>query len=195
MFRYFCIVNFNGYAIMKILVLAGSPRRKGNTNYLVERFAAGAREAGHEVERFDCAAHRVAGCLACGHCGTDGDCVQRDDFALVRPLLLEADMVVFATPMYYFGFSAQIKSVIDRFYAINGRIKGVPKKTALLMAYADTDERSAQAMLLQYRLMAAYLGWRNVGVVAASGVWTAGSARDTRYGDDAYKLGSSLTDK
>lgn len=177
---------------MKIVVLTGSPRRNGNTNYLADRFIAGAQEKGHTVFRFDCAAHKVAGCMACNRCGMDGDCVLKDDFDQVRPRLIEADMVVFVTPMYYFGFSAQLKNVIDRFYAINGRIKGAPKKTAFLMAYANTSKKDAETMLLHYRTLADYLGWEDMGTVVAPGVWTAGSIRNTRYGDDAYKLGKNL---
>ena len=177
---------------MRIVVLTGSPRRNGNTNYLAERFIAGAEENGHRVFRFDCARHEISGCTACNHCGMDGECILKDDFAVVRPHLIEADMVVFVTPMYYFGFSAQLKSVIDRFYAINGRIKGSPKKTAFLMAYADTAEGEAQAMLLHYRTLAKYLGWEDTGTVVVPGVWTAGSVRSTRYGEDAYLLGKSV---
>ena len=77
---------------MKIVVLTGSPRRNGNTNYLADRFIAGAQEKGHSVFRFDCAAHKVNGCMACNRCGMDGDCVLKDDFSIVRPHLLEADM-------------------------------------------------------------------------------------------------------
>lgn len=177
---------------MKIVVLTGSPRRNGNTNYLADRFIAGAQEKGHEVFRFDCAAHKVNGCMACNRCGMDGDCVLKDDFSIVRPHLIEADMVVFVTPMYYFGFSAQIKSVIDRFYAINGRIKGAPKKTAFLMAYANTGEKDAEAMRVHYQILADYLGWTDMGSVIAPGVWTAGSIRNTKYGDEAYRLGRNL---
>lgn len=177
---------------MKIVVLTGSPRRDGNTNFLAGRFIAGAQENGHSVLRFDCAAHKVAGCMGCNHCGMDGDCVLKDDFGTVRPHLVEADMVVFVTPMYYFGFSAQLKSVIDRFYAINGRIKGAPKKTAFLMAYADTAENEAQPMLLHYRTLARYLGWEDRGTVVALGVWTAGAVKNTHYGDEAYRLGKSV---
>lgn len=177
---------------MKIVVLTGSPRRNGNTNYLAERFIAGAEENGHRVFRFDCARYKISGCTACNRCGMDGECVLKDDFAVVRPHLIEADMVVFVTPMYYFGFSAQLKSVIDRFYAINGRIKGTSKKTAFLMAYADTAESEAQAMLLHYRALAKYLGWEDVGTVVAPGVWTAGSVRNTRYGEDAYRFGRNV---
>lgn len=177
---------------MKIVVLTGSPRRNGNTNYLADRFIAGAQEKGHEMFRFDCAAHKVNGCRACNHCGMDGDCVLKDDFSIVRPYLLEADMVVFVTPMYYFGFSAQIKSVIDRFYAINGRIKGAPKKTAFLMAYANSAYKDAEAMRVHYSTLADYLGWKDMGMVIAPGVWTAGSIKNTSYGDEAYQLGKSL---
>ena len=84
---------------MKIVVLTGSPRRNGNTNCLSDRFIAGAQEKGHSVFRFDCAAHKVNGCMVCNRCGMDGDCVLKDDFSIVRPHLLEADMVVFVTPM------------------------------------------------------------------------------------------------
>ena len=122
----------------------------------------------------------------------DGPCVIKDDFNELRPHLLAADMVVFATPMYYFGISAQMKRVIDRFYAINGQIKGHYKKAAYLMTYADTAKKEAEPMLLHYRTLMDYLGWESVGEVVASGVWTAGSIRNTRYGEQAYQLGKSL---
>lgn len=177
---------------MKIVVLTGSPRRNGNTNYLADRFIAGAKENGHEVVRFDCATLNVAGCIACNHCGMDGDCVLKDNFEKIRPHIIDANMVVFVTPMYYFGFSSQLKRVIDRFYAINGKIKGASKKTAFLMAYADTSEKEAQAMLLHYRLLADYLGWTDTGTVVAPGIWTAGSIKSSRYPEDAYELGKSV---
>ena len=177
---------------MKIVVLTGSPRMNGNSNYMAERFIAGAEEAGHSVYRFDCARHKIAPCLACNSCGMNGPCVQKDDFELLRPHLIEADMVVFATPMYYFGFSAQLKTVIDRCYAINSIINGAPKKTALLMAYADNNKVKEDTLLAHYRSLATYMGWQNVGAVVAPGVWTAGAIRHTRYPEDAYRLGRSL---
>lgn len=177
---------------MKIVVLTGSPRRNGNSAYLADRFIEGAQEKGHEIYRFDCAFRQVEPCRACNRCGMDGPCIFNDDFSELRPHLIEADMVVFATPMYYFGISAQMKRVIDRFYAINGKIKGLYKKAAYLMTYANTAKSDAEPMLLHYRTMMDYLGWESVGEVVAPGVWTAGSVRDTDYGDKAYRLGKSL---
>lgn len=81
---------------------------------------------------------------------------------------------------------------IYRFYAINGQIKGAPKKAAFLMTYADTAEKEAAPMLLHYRTLMDYLGWESVGEVVASGVWTTGSVRSTRYAEQAYQLGKSI---
>lgn len=178
---------------MKIVVLTGSPRRNGNSAYLADRFIEGAKEKGHEIYRFDCAFKQVEPCRACNRCGMDGPCIFNDDFSELRPHLIEADMVVFATPMYYFGISAQMKRVIDRFYAINGKIKGRYKKAAYLMTYANTAKSDSEPMLLHYRTMMDYLGWESVGEIVAPGVWTAGSVRDTDYGDKAYRLGKSLS--
>lgn len=177
---------------MKIVVLTGSPRRNGNSAYLADQFIKGAQEKGHEIYRFDCAFKQVEPCRACNRCGMDGPCIFNDDFSELRPHLIEADMVVFATPMYYFGIFAQMKRVIDRFYAINGKIKGHYKKTAYLMTYANTAKNDAEPMLLHYRTMMDYLDWENVGEVVAPGVWTAGAVRNTNYGDHAYRLGKSL---
>ena len=163
---------------MKIVVLTGSPRKNGNSAYLAEQFIKGAEEKGHEVFRFDCAFKQVEPCRACNRCGMNGPCIFNDDFQELRPHLIDADMVVFATPMYYFSISAQMKRVIDRFYAINGQI--------------DTAKKEAEPMLVHYHTLMDYLGWTSVGEVVASGVWTAGSIRNTDYPQQAYQLGRSL---
>ena len=158
---------------MKIVVLTGSPRKNGNSAYLAEQFIKGAEEKGHDVFRFDCAFKQVEPCRACNRCGMDGPCIFNDDFQELRPHLIEADMVVFATPMYYFSISAQ-------------------KKAAFLMTYADTAKKEAEPMLVHYHTLMDYLGWTSVSEVVASGVWTAGSVRNTDYPQQAYQLGRSL---
>ena len=177
---------------MKIVVLTGSPRRNGNTNHLAGQFIKGAEEAGHEVYRFDCAQRKVSSCIACNRCGMNGQCIFNDDFEELRPHLVAADMVVFATPMYYFGFSSQLKAVIDRFYALNGQIKGNVKQSALLMAYADTAPEEAEPMLSHYHTLLRYLGWKDSGTVVAAGMWPAGAVNGTGYSRRAYELGRKL---
>ena len=176
---------------MKILVLTGSPRKNGNSATLADHFINGAKEAGHSVERFDAAFKKVHPCIACNACGMDGPCVFKDDFEFVRKHIIEADCVVFATPMYYFGISAQLKAVIDRFYAINGSIH-VPKKAVLLMTYANTAASEAMPIKSHYDVLLKYLGWTDAGQVIAPGVWPVGAIKGTKYPEQAYRLGKNL---
>lgn len=176
---------------MKILVLTGSPRKNGNSNILAEQFSSGAREAGHQVTRFDAAFSDVQPCSGCNHCGMDGPCVFKDDFEVVREHIVPADLVVFATPMYYFGISSQLKTVIDRFYSVNGKIH-VPKKAVLLMTYANNSARNESPILTYYEVLLEYLGWEDAGRVIAPGVWPAGAISQTRFPEQAYTLGKSL---
>lgn len=175
---------------MKILVLTGSPRKGGNSSTLADNFIKGAEENGHKVVRFDAAFKNVHPCIGCNKCGMNGDCIFKDDFEFVRRHIIDADVVVFATPMYYFGISAQLKAVIDRFYAINGKIHQ-PKKAVLLMTYANTSPAEAEPIKKHYEVLLNYLGWQDAGQVIASGVWPAGAVNNTDYPRQAYELGKN----
>ena len=176
---------------MNILVLTGSPRKNGNSATLATQFIKGAEEAGHTVARFDAAFKNVHSCTACNSCGMNGPCVFQDDFQFVRERIIPADLVAFATPLYYFGFSSQLKAVIDRFYAINGSIH-VPKKAVLLMTYADNAARKERPLLAHYEMLLSYLGWTDAGRIVAPGVWPAGAVNSTPYPQKAYELGKKL---
>lgn len=176
---------------MKIFVITGSPRKNGNSNTLADNFIKGAQEEGHTVVRFDSAFKNVHPCIACNKCGMNGQCVFKDDFEFVKSNIIDADAVVFATPMYYFGISTQIKAVIDRFYAINGQIHR-PKKAVLLMTYADTSTKEAQPIINHYETLLNYLGWSDAGKIIASGVWAEGDIKHTQYPQKAYELGKNI---
>ena len=104
---------------MKIAILNGSPKI-GNTAAMVNAFAEGAKEAGHEVEILHVGKMKINGCLACEYCHGKGEgkCVQKDDMEQVMPAYKDADMVVYASPIYYFGMTAQLSAAIQRVYAI-----------------------------------------------------------------------------
>ena len=185
------ILKAEGNEKMKILVLTGSPRKNGNSSTLADNFIKGAEEAGHTVVRFDAAFKKVHPCIACNKCGMDGPCIFKDDFDFVRENIVDADAVVFATPMYYFGISAQLKAVIDRFYAINGKIHR-PKKAVLLMTYANSAASEAEPIKKHYEVLLNYLGWQDAGQVIASGVWPVGAIKNTDYPQKAYELGKRI---
>lgn len=176
---------------MKILVLTGSPRKNGNSNTLAEHFIKGVQEVGHEVIRFDAALKNIHACIACNSCGMNGPCVFKDDFEFVREHIISADLVAFATPMYYFGISAQLKTVIDRFYAINGEIH-IPKKAVLMMTYANNSKRDESPIITYYEVLLDYLGWTDVGRIIAPGVWPAGAINNTQFPEQAYQLGRHI---
>lgn len=101
---------------------------------LAEHFIRGAEEAGHNISVFDAAHADIGACQGCDYRGMNGPCRLNDDMDELRDKLLKTDMAVFVTPLYYFGFSAQMKSVIDRFYSFTGRLSGRGLKTALIAA-------------------------------------------------------------
>ena len=100
----------------KVLIITGSPRLKGNTNALATAFASGAVAAGNEVEVFDAATANLNGCHADKSCEQRGCCGQKDDGVRMNELMREADVLVLASPVYWSGFTSQIKTAIDRFY-------------------------------------------------------------------------------
>lgn len=177
---------------MKILAITGSPRRHGNSSRLADEFIAGAEESGCEIVRFDAAFKKIHPCIACEKCHSgDSGCTFKDDMEELNPHLLEADGVVFASPVYYYGMNSQIKSVIDRFYA-NDAALHAPKKTALLLSFADDTLESAEGAIASYRGMANFLGWKDAGVVAAKGCFAAGDIENTEYLKEARRLGRTF---
>ena len=104
---------------MKITILMGSPNKNGSTSILVDELERGAEEADHTCEVIDVCHANIHPCIGCVACGYEGSCVQKDDVEIIKANLLSSDMVVFATPLYYYGMSAQLKAVVDRFCAYN----------------------------------------------------------------------------
>jgi multimeric flavodoxin WrbA len=172
-------------------MITGSAHRSGTTAALARQFLRGAEEAGHQVYRFDAAYRNVHPCIACEKCRDSGVCVFQDDMRELTLRLLEADAVIFASPIYYYAVSAQLKTVIDRFYASGAALHG-RKKTALLLAMADADTAAAEGALTSFREMAKYLEWTMAGTVAAVDCANAAALEGTDYPRQAYDLGKNL---
>ena len=111
----------------QVLGISGSPRRNGNTELLIREFLRGAKTSGNETELFILSELKISPCTSCGSCQKDGQCVIDDDMQLMYNKLLEVDYIVFASPIYFGGVSAQLKSFIDRCQALWSR-KYVLKK-------------------------------------------------------------------
>ena len=151
---------------MKITILNGSPRKE-NTLAMAEAFAEGAKEAGHEVEILHVGTMKIAGCLACEYCHGKGEgkCVQKDDMEKVIPAYMDSDMVVFASPIYYFGMTAQLSAAIQRMYCIGKPAKAA--KAALLLSAASPNPFGGA--IGTYEALCAFSGIENAGIFTAAG--------------------------
>ena len=176
---------------MKVLVIKGSPHLHGTSNTIAQEFIKGAKEANNEVRIFDTAHSNLHGCLACDQCAMNGDCIQKDDGNKLINEVLSSDCLVFVTPVYYFGVSAQLKMAIDRFYARNGLITRKHLKVAYIAAAWNDDNIVMEAISKHFDIITDYLEMEEVGRVLAKGAGTPTMIKK-EYLNQAYKLGKHL---
>ena len=177
---------------MNILVLQASPNLKGSTAILTDEFCRGARDAGHSVTRVDVDRLNIAPCTGCVACGYEGPCVQHDDMDALREQILASDMLVLATPLYYYGMAAQLKTVIDRFCSANSSITSRRLRSALITVAWNADDWTFEALEAHYNPLVRYLQWRDCGRVLGYGCGTPAMTRASRYPKEAYALGRGL---
>lgn len=173
---------------MKILILNGSPHPEGPTSDMVSGFKEGAEAAGNEVTVLNVARMNIHGCLACEYCHESGNraCIQRDDMQAIYPEIKTAEMIVFASPIYYFTLSAQLHAVIQRTYCI-----GIPhhvKKTALILSSSSAGVY--EPAISQYcHSIVDFWNVEHTGVFTAHGA----ENRSGKKRDELYRFGRALT--
>jgi multimeric flavodoxin WrbA len=153
---------------MKILVLNGSPRANGNTAAMVAAFVQGAKKKGHQITVVDVCKKEIAGCLGCEHCHTGGGgvCIQKDDMQEIYKALKTAEMLVVASPIYYFGYSGQMQCAIHRTYAI-----GIPEKLrkSMLILSSGSDDVYEAAIYEYKKTFLEYMNLQDMGIYKAYG--------------------------
>lgn len=179
----------------KIVILNGSPRKKGNTSELAKAFTRGAESAGHTVTEFFLDSMNIHGCKGCfgGRSGRDRPCVQRDDMDKIYPAVRECDVIVLASPLYYWNMSGQIRTAVDRLFALEegdgNLLRGHGRASALLMA---AEGSGFEDVLLYYDHLMEHLKWKNLGHVLAGGNGDIGDIEGKPEVSDAYELGRSI---
>jgi multimeric flavodoxin WrbA len=176
----------------RILVVYGSPRKDGNSSTLAEAFIEGAESGGAEIFRADAGHADINGCLGCEYCFShDGECCQDDDMQRFYPLLHSCDLLVYATPVYSFTFTAQIKAFIDRMFCGIGKPFAI-KSTVLLTVCEDKDASIMQHIVGTYRAIITYAGWKDKGTVTVSCVYKKGDIANNPKLAEARILGFNL---
>jgi len=182
----------------KVVILLGSPRREGNSAALANRIAAGASEAGAKVQTFYLHGMKVAPCQACEACHKPGakGCVIRDDMQRVYPELRAADAIVYASPIYWFTVSAQIKAAMDRCYALGGSegyaLAGKKIGLAFTFGGADAFDSGCTNAIRTFQDAFHFVGAEIVGMVYASAGEAGDVLANTKILDEAKELGRKL---
>ena len=177
---------------MNILILSGSPRKGGNTELLVEAFVKGASQK-HHVEVVSVHDYKVNPCMGCNACfkNENNACIQKDDMSLFYDKMAVADMLVIASPVYFYGLSAQLKAVIDRFHNPIRDTYHI-KKTALLFVGAASLPELFDGILAQYQLCLNFFKLEDAGRVLVRGVKDKGDIRNADALHEAFHLGSNV---
>lgn len=178
----------------KIIVLNGSPRKKGNTSALVKAFTEGAGSTGNSVTEFFLDDMNIHGCKGCfgGGKNPDSPCAQKDDMDKIYPVYKEADIVVLATPLYYWTMSGQLKCAFDRLFAVaecDPNYRNPKKECALLMA---AEGNGFEETLYWYDRLEKHIGWKSIGKVLCGDVTAVGDIEGKKGLKEAYELGRSI---
>ena len=178
----------------KIIVLNGSPRKNGNTSALVKAFREGAESAGHSVTEFWLEGMNINGCRGCcaGGKNPESPCVQKDDMEQIYPAYKEANVVVLASPLYYWTISGQLKCAFDRLFAVAECDPGYTnprKESALLMA---AEGNGFEETVYWYDRLMGHIGWKDCGKVLCGGVMAVGDIEGKPELEEARKLGASI---
>ena len=177
----------------KIVVITGSPRKKGNSFAMTEAFVKAAEAKGHTVTRFDTSFMNIGFCHACETCFKTGKaCSYDDDFNTMAPAILEADAVVFSMPVYWYSIPAQIKGVIDKLFSFVVGGKDIADKECALIVCCEEDDVSVMdGVRIPIERSAALIKWNMVGEVLIPSVLEAGAIDKT----DGCKQAAALADR
>lgn len=175
-----------------VLIISASPRKGGNSDILCDRFMAGTKETGHNTEKIFLKEKHINYCTGCGACFNGAKpCPQKDDMEEILHKMIKADVIVMATPIYFYTMNAQMKTLIDRTCA---RYLEISDKEFYYLLTAADDNREAME-----RTVDGFRGFTDClhnpvekGVIYGTGVWKAGEVKTTPAFNQAYEMGKNV---
>ena len=175
-----------------VLVLSASPRRGGNSDLLCDQFILGAKEAGNPTEKIFLRDKNINYCVACDSClENSGNCAQDDDMAEVLDKMIAADVIVMATPVYFYTMNAQMKTLIDRTYP---KYTAISNKEMYFITTAAVRNKDALERTIEgFRGFTSVLsGAQEKGIIYGTGAWNLGDIKGSKAMDQAYEMGKTV---
>lgn len=177
-----------------VLILSASPRKAGNSDVLCDQFLTGAEDAGHNAEKIFLKDKHINYCTGCGACaasGRENPCSQKDDMTEILDKMIKADVIVMATPVYFYSMNGQMKTLIDRTCAEYTKIAG--KDFYFIMTAADGEKKAMDGTLTAFRGFTSCLPDPiEKGIIKATGVWNKNEIKNTPYMNEAYEMGKNI---
>lgn len=175
-----------------VLIISASPRKGGNSDTLCNQFMKGAEEVGNRVDKIRLAELNIDYCSACYACKKIGHCVKQDDMEQVLSKIRIADVIVLATPVYFFTMNAQMKTMIDR--TLGGAQKaGLENKEFYLIATAADGKAAMERTIDGLRgYLECLPGAKEMGVIYGAGAWQLGDIQSSPAMQEAYQMGKSI---
>lgn len=175
----------------KVLILSGSPRKNGNSDLLCNEFMKGALEAGHEAEKIRVQEKKIGYCTACYACKEHGICTIKDDMAELLQKMIDCDVMVLSSPVYFYSIDAQLKAVIDRSVARWTEVKN--KEFYYIVTAADGEKEAAETTINCFRGYADCVdGAKEMGIIYGMGAYEKGEIIGTKAMIDAYEMGKQV---
>ena len=176
----------------KILVLSSSFRKGGNSDTLCDQFVKGAVEAGHQVEKIFINDKKIGYCHGCGVCNTTHKCVLLDDMAEILDKMVQADVIVMATPVYFYSMNGQMKTLIDRSVP---RYQEISRKDFyFIVTAADNNTDNMRRTIEGFRGFTedCLNDAREKGIIYGVGAWQKGEIKNTPAWQQAYEAGKGI---
>ncbi len=173
-----------------VLIISGSPRKGGNSDLLCDRFAEGSKDAGNEVEKIFLNDHNINYCQGCGACIHSHKCVQKDEMANILEKLVRSDVIVMATPVYFYTMNGQMKTLIDRTVPRYEDISG--KEFYFIVAAADGNKGNMNRTIEGFRAFISCLTNQiEKGIIYGTSAWNVGDIKGSKAMNEAYDMGES----
>jgi multimeric flavodoxin WrbA len=176
----------------KVLIVSSSPRKQGNSDILCDEFARGAIEGGNDVEKVFLKEKHINYCTGCGYCFENrGNCSQKDDMEEIKKKMIDADVIVMATPVYFYTMAGQLKTFIDRNCFFYTQLTG--KDFYFIMTAADTSKDAMDRTIEEFHGYLSCLDNANEkGIVYGIGAWNKGDIRNSKTMKEAYEMGKTV---
>ena len=178
---------------MNIMIISSSPRKGGNSDTLCDSFLKGAVDAGHSVNKIFLKDKKINYCTGCGFCNTNDytACSQKDDMAEILEQMINSDVIVFATPVYFYTMCGQMKTFIDRCCSRYTHI--LNKKFYYILTAADDNKQALERTVEEFRgFLDCLEGAEEKGILYGTGVWKKGEVEGTPYIKQAYEMGNAI---